>query len=147
MGDYFVRPGTTTLPIFDGHTITVKTYLSHGERDDSYGRMYVMNEDGKMIPVLKQLKLAMVTAYLVDWSVTDRAGERVEIFQQPVEAVEQKLRNLFPDEFADIHTAITKHEKQMQTARAQEKKRWATAAATTSPLPSAVAGALTGSVS
>jgi hypothetical protein len=147
MGDYFVRPSTTTLQIFDGHTITVKTYLSHGERDESFGRMYVMNEHGKMVPVLGQLKLAMVTAYLVDWSVTDRAGARVEIFQQPVEAVEQKLRNLFPDEFAEIHAAIVEHEHKMQAARAQEKKRWASDDAVTSPSLSAVAGALTGSVS
>lgn len=147
MGDYFVRPSTTTLPIFDGHTITVKTYLSHGERDDSYGRMYVTNEDGKMVPVLAQLKLALVTAYLVDWSVTDRTGARVEIFQQPIDAVEQKLRNLFPDEFAEIHAAIVQHETTMQAARAQEKKRPTRDDAMTSPSPSAATGVLSGSVS
>ena len=147
MGEYFVRPGTTPLPIFDGHTITVRTYLTHGEHDKRMTRMYRTNDDGKMVPVLDQIKLSLVTAYLVDWSVTDRDGERIPIFQEPVAVLEQRLNTLYEEEFDTIFKAIEQHVEAMHAARAQEKKQWATAAATTLRLPSDADGVLTGSVS
>lgn len=147
MGHRFVHPSTTVLTISEGDTLTVKTRLTHGERSDSYERQYITDDDGKLTLKAGQIKLSMVTAYLVDWSLTDADGARVVIAGQSVDLVESVLRNLSPDDFDEIHTAIVKHEKQMTAARAQEKKRWATAAAVISPSPSAAAGVLTGSVS
>jgi hypothetical protein len=146
MGDRFVRPGTTLLTISGGDTLTVKTRLTHGERADSYERQYI-TVDGELRLKPGQIKLSMVTAYLVDWSLTDPAGARVAIYQQPVEVVEGILRSLAPEDFDEIHTAITTHETQLVRARAQEKKRQAAGGDPISRSPSAAAGVLTGSVS
>ena len=89
----------------------------------------------------------MVTAYLVDWSLTDAAGQVVPVFQEPIAVVEAALRNLSPEDFDEVHTAIAAHEKKLLAERAQEKKRRMTADAATSPSPSAATGVLTGSVS
>jgi len=147
MASRFVRPSTTTLTISDGDTLTVKTRLTHGERSDSYARQYETDDDGKLKVIPGQIKLSMVTAYLVDWSLTDDAGERIVIMGEPIEVVERIVRNLFSEDFDEIYTAIALHEKQMVAERAREKKRRTSGAAVTSPSPSAVAGALTGSVS
>jgi hypothetical protein len=146
MGDRFVRPGTTLLTLANGDTLTVKTRLTHGERADSYERQYV-TVDGELRLKPGQIKLSMVTAYLVDWSLTDQADERVAIYQQPVEIVERILRGLSPEDFDEIHTAIATHETQLVRARAQEKKRQAAGADPISRSPSGAAGVLTGSVS
>ena len=147
MGNRFVRPSTTTLTISDGDTLTVKTRLTHGERSDSYARQYAANDDGKLTLIPGQIKLSMVTAYLVDWSLTDAAGQVVPIFQEPIGVVEAALRSLSPEDFNEVYTAIATHEKKLQAERTQEKKRRMTDDAATSPSPSAVAGASTGSVS
>lgn len=147
MASRFVRPSTTTLAISDGDTLTVKTRLTHGERSDSYARQYTTDDDGKLRLVPGQIKLSMVTAYLVDWSLTDDAGERIVIFGEPIEVVERMVRNLFPEDFDEICTAIEKHELKMKAARAQEKKLRTASGALTSPSLSAAAGALSGSVS
>jgi hypothetical protein len=147
MGNRFVRPSTTTLQLSDGDTITVKTRLTHGERSDSYARQYQTNDEGKLELIPGQIKLSMVTAYLVDWSLTDEAGERVAIFGEPVETVERIVRNLFPEDFDEILSAIEKHELAQKRARAQEKKLKPAADAAISSSPSVVVGASTGSVS
>jgi hypothetical protein len=146
MGDRFVRPGTTLLTLANGDTLTVKTRLTHGERSDSYERQYI-TVDGELRLKPGQIKLSMVTAYLVDWSLTDQAGERVAVYQQPVEVVEGILRSLSPEDFDEIHTAIRTHENRIVRERAQEKKRPAAGGDPISRSPSAVDGALTGSVS
>lgn len=147
MASRFVRPSTTTLTISDGDTLTVKTRLTHGERSDSYARQYETDDDGKLKVIPGQIKLSMVTAYLVDWSLTDDAGERIVIMGEPIEVVERIVRNLFSEDFDEIYAAIAKHEQQMIAERAREKKRRTSAAGVTSPSPSVVVGASTGSVS
>lgn len=144
MGSRFVRPTTTLLTISQGDTLTVKTRLTHGERADSYERQYVPTVDGSLVLKAGQIKLSMVTAYLIDWSLTDEAGKRVEIFQQPIDAVERILRSLSSEDFEEIAEAITAHEARQRAPLPQEKK---VDAAPISPSPSAVAGAWTGSVS
>jgi len=146
MGDRFVRPGTTLLTLSEGDTLTVKTRLTHGERADSYERQYV-TVDGELRLKPGQIKLSLVSAYLIDWTLTDPDGARVPIYQQPVEVVERILRGLESADFEEIYTAITAHEQQQAQARAQEKKRRAAGADPISPSPSAAVGVLTGSVS
>lgn len=146
MGDRFVRPGTTLLTLSEGDTLTVKTRLTHGERADSYERQYV-TVDGELRLKPGQIKLSLVSAYLLDWTLTDPDGTRVPIYQQPVEVVERILRGLESDDFDEIFTAITAHEQQQAQARAQEKKRRPAGGDPISPSPFAAGGVLTGSVS
>lgn len=147
MGNRFVRPSTTILTISDGDTLTVKTRLTHGERSDSYARQYTTSDEGKLTLIPGQIKLSMVTAYLVDWSLTDAAGQIVPIFQEPVAAVEAALNTLSPEDFDEVYAAIAAHERKLLAERAQEKKQRMTDDAATSRLRSVAGGASTGSVS
>lgn len=144
MGSRYVRPETTILHISQGDTLTVKKRLTHGERSASYARQYEPGPDGTLALKPAQIKLSMVTAYLIDWS-----GLNGPILHEPIEVVEAALNGLPPEDFDEIHAAIEKHEKAMRAERTREKKlkESANGAEATSVSPSAVSGALTGSVS
>lgn len=122
----FVRPETTTLPISSGEFLTVKAYLTEGEQRAAYSAMYRgghSNGDGSPPRINPQeVGIAMVLAFLVDWTVTDDEGRQVLIRDQPAEIVRAALDQLYPDEFDEIQTAIREHEARQLAAR-QEKKR------------------------
>lgn len=149
MGSRYVRPETTILPISQGDTLTVKKRLTHGERSESYARQYEPGDEGRLHLKPAQIKLSMVTAYLIDWSIVGLDGQQVAILHEPIEVVESALNGLSPEDFDEIHTAIEKHEKAMRAERVREKKQTAATSdgAAISPSPSAAAGASTGSVS
>lgn len=147
MGTRFVRPETTSLPISQGDTLTVKRRLTHGERSAAYARQYAPGPDGTLHTVPEQIKLSMVTAYLIDWSLAGPDGERVAIFGEPLELVEAALNGLSPEDFDEIYTAIDTHEKAMRAERAKALKKTAPASGTISTSPSPVSGDSTGSVS
>lgn len=148
MGSRYVRPETTILHISQGDTLTVKKRLTHGERSAGYARQYVAGPDGALHVDPPQIKLAMVTAYLIDWSLTGLDGHQVPILNEPIEVLEAALNGLSPEDFGEIHTAIETHEKAMKAERTREKKVMPATpdAGATSPSPSAVAGESIGSV-
>lgn len=143
----FVRPHTTIVPLGNGDTITIKTRLSAGEQHDAYARMYLTGADGKLHANPLQSGRAMMTAYLVDWNLTDDDGQPVPIRGLSVEDVDSVLRLLDPDSFAEIKAAIEGHEVRMAAARADEKKTasGSRGADPTSRSPSAPDGVLIGS--
>lgn len=111
MGSWFVRPEQTTLTLSDGVTITVRTRLTTGERRAARQRIQHDSEG----------TLAMVTAYLVDWTVADDAGP-VSIAHMPVDELTDVINELDPQRFDEIVDAIQVHIEAMKRARAQEKK-------------------------
>src|SRR3954471_22097962 len=115
----FVRPETTVLSISDGDTLTVKNYLTHGEQSRAYARMYRAGGEG-VDP--QMVALSMVLAYLLDWSLTDDAGQQVLIRDKSDDDVRAVLESLHTDDFDEIREAIKAHEGRMAAAR-QEKKR------------------------
>jgi hypothetical protein len=136
----FVRPETTILPISDGDTLVVRKRLTHGERQASVTRMY-SGTDGRLNP--EQIKMAVVTAYLLDWSLVGFDQKQIVIRDQPIEALESALNNLDPDDFDEIKKAIEAHANAVQDERmAEQKKR---ASSTTSTSPAGAAGATSGS--
>jgi len=148
MGDWFVRPETTRLELSDGQWILVKRRLNAGEQRAAFRRQYTPNPDtGKLQVNPDGIGIAMVTAYLIDWSLTDHRDAPVEIAQQPFEVVLAALDNLEDDRFDEIKTAIEAHDAAQRKAREQEKKLRAgvTTSPTTSPSPDASAGAMSGS--
>lgn len=150
MESRYEQPETTLLHISQGDTLTVKKRLTYGERSESYARQYEPREsDGQLVLLPGRIKLSLVTAYLLDWSLIGRDGNRVAIYREPIDVVEASLKGLPPEDFEEIHDAIVKHEKAMLAARAREKKQKASSndAGAILTSPSAVAGALTGSVS
>jgi predicted metallopeptidase len=106
----FVRPEQTTLTIEQVDTLTVRTRLSYGERSDQYARMYSAGLDGKVIRNAFAGGLALVGAYLIDWSLKDDDGVPVAIKHEPIDVIESVLRSLDPESFAEIVKAIEDHE-------------------------------------
>lgn len=146
MGDRFVRPEIVTLPISDGDTLTVKKRLSAGEQRAAHARLYQANGDGvlKLNPLA--LGLTLIEAYLIDWSLTDANGIKVEIRNQPIEVLDGAVNNLDPESFEEIKTAIEEHERAQAAARAEEKKRrvGASASPAISQSPAVAVGAMNG---
>lgn len=144
----FVSGDTVVLKISNGDTLIVKRRLNSGEQRAAYARMYIAGVDGTLKVNPLQIAVALVTAYLVDWSLTDDSGAIVKIRDQSIEAVTSALDSLDPESFAEIRHAIEAHEAAMIAEREQEKKdrdgRLSEPA--TLPSPSGVAGALSGSV-
>jgi hypothetical protein len=144
----FVRPDTTVLALTAGDTITVKMRLNAGERRDLYARLYTPGLDGKLHVNQLQTGLTVMTAYLVDWSLRDDDGAKVEIRGLSIKDLEAVLNSLDSDSFGEIKRAIETHEEGMEAARAEEKKRQAGSSGdeAISASPSAAAGVLAGSV-
>jgi hypothetical protein len=147
MAPRFVRPETTKLDLSDGDWLLVKRRLTHGEHRAAYARMYVW-KDGELRADPLHTGIAMVVAYLLDWSLTDEAGKPVVIRDQSADVVDATLRALDHDSFVEIKTAVDAHEEAMLAEREAEKKtrKPALTVAAISPSPSAAAGASTGSV-
>jgi hypothetical protein len=143
----FVRPETRVLKISNGDTLTVKKRLSHGERQASFSRMYMAGLDGDLKVNPLQGGMAMVLAYLVDWSLVDDAGTRVEIRGLAADDVEAVLNALDPDDFAEIKTAIEQHEHEMLAERQVAKKAidGEQESSATSPSPDDAGGDTSGS--
>lgn len=142
----FVRPETRVLTLSDGDTITVKRRLSTGEERAAHVRMYTAGVDGAMKINPLQVGLALVAAFLVDWTLRDEDGEIVPIRGVSREELEATLNSLDPEWFHEIRRAIEQHEHDMLEARAEEKKRRTTPIGNgpISPSPSGAAGASTG---
>jgi hypothetical protein len=140
MDDWFVPPERVRLPLSDGQWIVVKRRLNYGELRHKVERMTRRGPDG--LPEFDPIKagLAIVTAYLLEWSLP--VAFRSEGDLDPV------LDSLAPERFGEIRDAIQAHETAQDEARVQEKKRRAgvTGDGATSVSPSGVGGAWIGSV-
>lgn len=143
----FVRPELVTLPLSDGDSITVKKRLTAGEQRDAYARLYLAGADGVLRTNPLQSGLAMMTAYLVDWTLADESGARVPIRGLTVKELEDVLNALDPADFVEIKDAIQAHELAQRDEREAQKKmpHGARVDGPTSPSPSAADGASNGS--
>lgn len=146
--DCFVVPDEVRIDLTGGRWIAVKRRLNYGEVRQMRTRLYTVEADGSLRMNLLQVGFARVTAYLLDWSLTDAAGQAVPIRRRSLEELEAKLDALDPAVYTEIEAAILRHDEALGDARLREKKPpTATPGdATISPSPSAAAGALTGFV-
>lgn len=117
----FIRPETTTLKISNGETLTVKKRLTSGEQRAAFARMYLAGVDGQMKVNPLTVGIAIITAYLVDWTLTDDTGASVQIRGLSVDDLTAILDNLSQEAFAEIRKAIEQHEAAMAAERDQEK--------------------------
>jgi hypothetical protein len=137
----FVKPEAVTLQLANGDTLTVKRYLSAGDVHDHDVRLYAAGVDGTPQVNYAEIRWSIVRAYLLDWSLTDDAGQKVPIAHQPDADVLARLRDLHQEDFAEIFAAIRAHADAMQAARAAEKKTDGRAgSAPTLPSPADAAG-------
>ena len=137
----FVTPSIVRLPLSDGDWVDVRRELNTGEQRALFGKIardMVPGETMKLDP--EQVGYAKVMAYLLAWSLVDDAG-------QPVVMTPAAVNNLQPDSFREIREAIDAHEECVEKERVTEKnvRTGERTSKATSPLPSAVAGATSGS--
>jgi hypothetical protein len=146
----FVRPETTTIALSGGDTLTIRRRLSAGEARARTERWTEQVDDPatggvKLVPRLTRAGLATITAYLLDWTLTDDAGHRVEIQGIAQAELEAIVDNLDGDAFAEIRLAIEAHEEAMRAERdAQKKTDGPSASSPTSTSPAVAAGAMSG---
>lgn len=118
----FVRPDTKTLKISNGDTLTVRKRLTAGEYADYLERISTEGKDGRLKVNRLKRGLALVIAFLIDWSLVDDEGKRVQIRNLPVDELESVLKGLDPDDFKEIRNAIDEHETAMDLEREAQKK-------------------------
>lgn len=137
---WFIRPETKILHI-DGQTLTVRKRLNTGEQRRAIAAQYAARPDGSLRVDPFQIGIAKVVAYLLDWSLD------VDIKGLGPDDLRSVLDNLAPERFTQIREAIDAHEIAM-TAEHEAAKNGQDGgknASAISPLPSALAGASTGS--
>lgn len=111
----FVDPETQRLSLSDDEWIEVKCELTAGESRELFGRMrpfVKLGEEDRFIA--KEISMARVSAYLVDWSFVDAAGKRVAVTDAAID-----MLNLAT--FTEITRAIDDHEAAMDAQRVAEK--------------------------
>jgi hypothetical protein len=143
----FVRPDTCILRLANGESLTVKKRLSNGEQRAAFARMYVTGPDGQLTVNPLETGIAIVAAYLVDWSFDDDDHQPVRIHGLSVDELTAVLDTLTPEAFAEVRRAIDTHVAAMTAAREAEKNGTGGAMGlpAISPSPSAAAGVWTGS--
>lgn len=147
MASRVVRPETKKLNLSDGDWLLVKKRLNHGEQQAAFARRYVSDVLGNRVN-LKLVGMETVTAYLLDWSLTDLDDQVIPIRGRPLEDVEAALNSFDPTTFAEIRDAIEAHEKAVALALAEQKKTIPAGESESSPtslLPAPVAGPSTSS--
>jgi hypothetical protein len=138
-----VRPETTTIPLSNGDTITIKTKLNTGEQRRARARYYAKDDDGERQFKAELVDRAIVGGYLVNWTVRDPDQHLVPIVAQPIAAVEAALDALDPAVFSEIRDAIAAHIDAQDAAR-KNIRDGETRSSATSPSVPAMAGATSG---
>jgi len=143
----FTPADVTVLKLANGDTLTVKRRLTAGEQRAMFARMYVRNGEGRVTVDDSDIGLAMMLAYLVDWSLTDDHDQPVPIRGLPPDELAVLLDSLTPEDFQEMSAAIGAHGAAMEAFRRDEKKTPAgdTASPQTSPSPPDLVGATSGS--
>lgn len=151
MRSRFIEPETAVLHISSGDTLTVKRRLNTGEQRDVLASMTSAPQPGEtgLRANPFEIGIAMVLAYLVDWSLTDGDGRHVDIRGKPRADVRSFLDALDPLDFDEIRLAIDAHVEAQSKIREAEKNGQGGehALPATSPLPADAAGVMSGSPS
>ena len=109
----FVKPDTVTLPISDGDWVEVKRRLTAGEYRERLAREYALGDDNRFRADLRQQGIAMIAAYVVEWSLTDDG--------KAVPFTEDALKSVDIDTFREILKAVEAHDEADEAARSAEK--------------------------
>jgi len=122
------RPATERLEISEGDYLLVKQDLTAGEYRDlmrASSRPMTLSA-GDSTPRMEldpvAAGLAMVMAYLLDWSFTDADGRKLVIADAPPAVVKAALDNINSDAYMEVQRAIQDHQSARAAALAEEKK-------------------------
>jgi hypothetical protein len=114
------RPATVRLELTRGDFLIVKQDLTAGEARE------LMRAAAKPGPVLEldpiAAGVALVVAYLLDWSFTDADGRPLTIADQPTAVVRAALDHIDSESFLEVQQAISQHQAAMAALVAEQKK-------------------------
>jgi len=117
----FVRPDVKVLTLANGDTLTVRRRINSGQQRAAFNRMYKPGADGKLHVDPLMTGIALVSAYLLDWTLRDDDDRIVDIRGAAVEELIDILDSLTPESFTEIKEAIEAHEGRMVAERLAEK--------------------------
>lgn len=109
--NWFVTPEKVRLPLSDGQWIDIKKQLNTGETQEMYRHM----RDASGVIDTSKIRLAKVSAYFLDWSLTDRSVPDAG-------PIEDSLKNMHPLYFGDLFDAVLAHEKSIEAEYDEAKK-------------------------
>jgi len=132
-----VVPGTTTLALSRGRSITVRKELNHGQHTAMQARKYRETDEGTLRINPATISDAVVIAYLVDWTLTDQRGQPIEILGLPANELQDVLNNLRQPVADEVKRAVQAHDAAVQAAAEAEKKTESPGAPSPSTSPSA----------
>jgi len=122
-------PATERLELTRGDFLIVKAYLTAGETRTlmrASTKPTTITTGMIATPVLEldpiAASVAIVLAYLLDWSFTDADARPLLIAGQPPTVVRAALDHIDPDAYEEVQAAILKHDAAIRAARDQEKK-------------------------
>lgn len=125
------RPATERLEISDGDYLLVKQDLTAGEyrallRASTRPVTVTAMTAGMPAPKMEldpvAAGVAMVLAYLLDWSFADAEGQKIAIADQPPAVVQAALDYIDSDAYMEVQQAIQKHQATRAAQLAEEKK-------------------------
>ena len=132
MGSRVRRPDLEVLPISGGDTLTVKKFLTAGEfRQLIKSASKPLRVDAAAIASGRDMAvefdsadtgLALIVAYLVDWTFTDFDARPLVIRDQPPAVVRALLEAIDADSYLEVQHAIELHDRTMKATIAAEKK-------------------------
>lgn len=111
----FVQPDTRTLTISEGDTLIIRARLNNGEERAMFTRIR-----GRQ-PSERDTGLAIVLAYLLDWSIRDDEGRPVRIAEMASAELERILDGMTPEAYQEIEDAIILHDQAQREERAKKK--------------------------
>ena len=122
------RPATERLALSEGDYLIVKQDLTAGEYRalmQASTRPLTVTP-GAAAPTMEldpiAAGLAMVVAYLLDWSFTDADGHTLAIADQPPSVVQAALDAIDSATYMEVQRAIQDHQTARAEALAEEKK-------------------------
>src|SRR5262245_2082346 len=125
------RPDVDVVPIDGGDTLTLKKYLTAAElrtmirastRPVKFDASMVNGKDVALEIDPTENGLAMILAYLVDWTFTDFDGKPIVIRDQPESVVRAALDAIDADTYVLVNHAVQVHDTAMKRAIEHEKK-------------------------
>lgn len=127
MGIRVRKPATDRLELTEGDYLLVKRDLAAGEYREmirASTRPVTITNVGtpglELDPIAAGL--AMVLAYLLDWSFTDADGRKLVIADQPPTVVKAALDHIDSEAYMEVQKAIQEHQAARTRALAEEKK-------------------------
>lgn len=121
------RPATERLELSQGDYLIVKQDLTAGEYREllraSTKPVILAAGDTPAFEIDPMAAgLAMVLAYLLDWSFADADGRPLVIADQPPAVVRAALDHIDSDAYMEVQRAIQAHQAAREAALADEKK-------------------------